>query len=164
MVGEGVQIINESNTHWLCVSTIGCKPDKVSIYNSKLRKIKVHSHATKQIASLRRTKSPQLKLRVMHSQGQSGGADCDLFAIEHLIDCLENGKMVSFPARDLSQRQEAIQTIEDELVLATVNTRIYCSCRMPQAGNDKMAQCTSCDEWFHQRCENIHCTQEQTTF
>ena len=81
MVGEGVQILNESNTHWLCVSTIGCQPDEVSIYDSKLRKTKVHPQVTKQIASLRHTKGPQLKLRVMHSQGQSGGNDCGLFAI-----------------------------------------------------------------------------------
>ena len=178
MAGEGVQILNESNSHWLCVSTISCQKDEVSIYDSRLRKTKVHPHVTKQIPSLHHTQGPHLKLKIMHSQGQSEGSDCGLFAIatatslcygippstvlfdqnrmrKHLVRCYERGKMVPFPARDLPQQQQFIKEIGDELVLTTVNTRIYCSCRMPQLGKDKMAQCTLCKEWFHQQCENI---------
>ena len=81
MAGKGVQILNESNSHWLCVSTIGCQKDDVSIYDSRLRKTKVHPHVTKQIASLHHTKGPHLKLKIMHSQSQSRGSDCGLFAI-----------------------------------------------------------------------------------
>ena len=159
MAGEGVQILNESNSHWLCMSSIGCPSDEVAIYDSRLKKSKVHPQIIRQIASLYPTSGPLLKLRVMSSQGQSGGSDCGLFAIAtatslchgippstvlweqkrmraHLIECLESGKMTPFPGRDLHQQQEAI--------LTTVNTIIYCSCRMPQLGMDKMAQCIVC--------------------
>ena len=65
----------------------------------------------------------------------------------HLIKSFESGKMTPFPGRDLLQQQEAI--------LKTVKIRIYCSCRMPQLGMDKMAQCIVCQELYHQQCENI---------
>ena len=159
------------------MSTIGCQANEVSIYDSKLRKTKVHPHVTKQIASFCHTKGPHLKIRIMHSQGQSGGSDCGLFAIatatslcygippstvlwdqnrmrKHLVECLESGKMVPFSAWDLPQQQEVIQKIEDEPVLETLKIKVYCSCWTPQ-GRDKMAQCTSCKEWYHQQCENI---------
>ena len=170
MASEGVQILNESNSHWLCISTIGCPNNEVALYDSRLRKSKVHQHITRQIASIYPTSGPLLKLHVMSSQGQSGGSDCGLFAIAtatslchgippstvlweqklmrmHLINCFESGKMTPFPGRDLLQQQEAI--------LKTVKIRIYCSCRMPQLGMDKMAQCIVCQEWYHQQCENI---------
>ena len=62
--------------------------------------------------------------------------------------CYESRKMVPFTAQDLPQQQHFVKEI-------TVNTQIYCFCRMPQLGKDKMAQCTLCKEWFHQQCENI---------
>ena len=156
-----------------CVSTIGCKIDELSVYDSRLKKNKVHQQVTRQITSLYHTSGPFLKLRVMHTQEQIGGSDCGLFAIAtatslcfgippstvlweqkqmrmHLVKCLESGNLTPFPARDLPQQQQAIKNIGDEPVLTTVNIRIYCSCRKPQLGKDKMAQCTACQEWYHQ--------------
>ena len=31
----------------------------------------------------------------------------------------------------------------------------YCHCCMPHDGEERMAQCTGCKEWFHESCENI---------
>ena len=32
---------------------------------------------------------------------------------------------------------------------------VYCHCRMPDDGEERMAQCTGCKEWYHESCENI---------
>ena len=66
-----------------------------------------------------------------------------------------DGKMVSFPACDLPQMQESVKIIADEDVLHTAKVPVYCKCRMPCYGKEMMAQCTQCNEWFHQKCDNI---------
>ena len=74
---------------------------------------------------------------------------------QHLITCFENGKMEPFPAWGLPQQQKVISSIGEEQVLEEVKVRVYCRCRMPQTGRVKMAQCTKCNEWYHQNCVNI---------
>ena len=32
---------------------------------------------------------------------------------------------------------------------------VYCHCHMPHDGEERMAQCTGCKEWYHESCENI---------
>ena len=81
MASDGIQILNQTNTHWLCVTTIGCVQGEVSIYDSKLNKKKVHTEISQQIASFSCTQAPHITLRVMHCQGQSGESDCGLYAI-----------------------------------------------------------------------------------
>ena len=34
LVGGGIQILNDSNKHWVRVSTIGCPPNTINIYDS----------------------------------------------------------------------------------------------------------------------------------
>lgn len=44
------------------------------------------------------------------------------------------------------------------MVLVTIKVRTYWSCRMPQVGKDKMAEYTTCGEWYYQlqqRCDNV---------
>ena len=81
MTSGGVQLLNQSNTHWLCVSTIECSPSEVALYDSLLSKTKVHLHIIKQIAAIPNTKKTHLTTKIMHSQGQTGTNDCGLFAI-----------------------------------------------------------------------------------
>ena len=83
MASDGIQILNQTNTHWLCVTTIGCVQDEVSIYDSKLNKKKVHTEISQQPVP------------------------------------------------------------------------VYCKCRMPCYGKEMMAQCTQCNEWYHQKYDNI---------
>ena len=43
----------------------------------------------------------------------------------------------------------------DEPLLTTVKVKVYCSCKMPQVGRERMAQCTKCLKWYHGKCEDI---------
>ena len=74
---------------------------------------------------------------------------------EHLRRCFENGKMSPFPGRDLPDRRKITPHISDEPLFTTVKVEVYCSCKMPQVGRERMAQCTECLKWYHERCENI---------
>ena len=38
LMKEFRSLVNESNSHWLCVSTISFQNDEISIFDSKLRK------------------------------------------------------------------------------------------------------------------------------
>ena len=83
MTSGGVQLLNQSNTHWLCVSTIECSPSEVALYDSLLSKTKVHLHIIKQIAAIPNTKKTYLTIKIMHSQGQTGTNDCGLQQPHH---------------------------------------------------------------------------------
>ena len=39
MTAEGVQILNDSNMHWVCMSTIGCTENTVNVYDSLNSKV-----------------------------------------------------------------------------------------------------------------------------
>ena len=170
MVGEGIQILNDSNKHWICVSTIGCPPNTINIYDSLCGK--VSPHIIKQIAALLHCRAPYFTIRVTSSQLQEGSSDCALFAIAsatslcngespnsirwdqklmraNLLKSFEQGKMKPFPGWELHDRR-----IEEEEVVKEQKIKVYCSCRMPQ-DRKKMAQCVKCNDWFHQTCENI---------
>ena len=123
MASDGIQILNQTNTHWLCITTIGCAQGEVSIYYSKLTKRKVHTEISQQIASFTCTQAPHITLCVMRCQGhyKYGASDCGLHAIatatplaygispssvlwdqkrwDHLTRCFENGKMVLFECK-----------------------------------------------------------------
>ena len=32
---------------------------------------------------------------------------------------------------------------------------VYCLCHLPEMESEKMAQCGSCNEWFHKSCQQI---------
>lgn len=60
LVGEGVQILNDSNKHWVCVSTIGCPPNTINIYDRLCGK--VSPHIIKQIAALLHCSAPHFTI------------------------------------------------------------------------------------------------------
>ena len=76
---EFVQILNKSDSHWFNVSTIGCKPGIVQVYNSASK----HTpHRTKEeIAALLNTTKDSIPLQYMSVKHQNGGSDCGLFAL-----------------------------------------------------------------------------------
>ncbi len=170
LVTEGVQILNDSNQHWVCVSTIGCPPNTIDIYDSSFKK--VTPNIIKQISLFLHCWAPYFTIRIISAQLQQGGSDCALFAIAtatclchgespnsilwdqklmraHLLKSFEQGKMLPFPGRALQDWK-----IGTEVVVKDQKVRVYCSCRMPN-NRKKMAQCSKCDDWFHQSCENI---------
>ena len=76
---EFVQILNKSDSHWFTVSTIGCKPGVVSVYDSAT---KYTTHRNKEeIAVLLHTTSDTITLQYMNVQHQYGGSGCSLFAL-----------------------------------------------------------------------------------
>ena len=192
MTSEGVKIINQSNSHWICLSTIGCAPDTAYFYDSMLyNKSCLHPQVTKDIVSPVHAAGDCIDVMVPQSQLQVSADDCGLFAIatatflcfgiplstilcdqkkmrEHLRRCFENGKMSPFPGWDLLDRRKIIPHISDEPLLTTVKVNVYCSCKMPQVGRERMAQCTKCLKWYHKRCENItktvFCKSKKTSY
>ena len=163
MVGEGIQILNDSNKHWICVSTIVCPPNTINIYDSLCGK--VSTHIIKQIAALLHCQAPYFTIRVTSSQLQEGSSDCasatslcngqspnsirwdQKLMRANLLKSFEEGKMKPFPGWELHDRRIE----EEEEVVKELKIKVYCSCRMPQ-DHKKMAQCIN---WFHQTCENI---------
>ena len=102
-------------------------------------------------------------------QKQIGGTDCGLFVLvfatdlcfgldrhnqkckqnemrQHLIHCLESGKMTAFPKTD--------QRVQTHLSYNKIAIKIFCLCRLP---NDKKeyVECFSCKGWCHPECASI---------
>ena len=123
---EGVQILNNSNMHWLCISTMSCPTDVVNIYDSI--KTKNPSFDIKeQVAAILHSPADSITLRTIDAQEQHNGSDCGLYAIatavclcngtlpiqvvwdqtkmrEHLLNCFENKMLLPFPG---SKRRSA---------------------------------------------------------
>ena len=162
---EGVQILNYKK-HWICISTVGCCPGHVKVYDSLYPF--PSSSAIRQICNLVQTRESTLVVQMMDVQTQSGGDDCGLFAIaisfalcsgknpceiefrqdvmrSHLVSCFCIGKLSHFP----SKPRKVLKDAKHEETLS-----VFCLCRMPE---DKkgMVQCVACQEWFHRRCQKI---------
>ena len=170
MTAEGVQILNDTNKHWVCMSTIGCTANTVNVYDSL--NSKASPAVVKQITSILHCQAPSFTIRAINCQGQSGGSDCGLFAIAtatslchgllpgltlwdqtvmrvHLMECFETGELLPFPG------WETDGASKEEQSLCKQTVRVFCSCRRQEDNKRKMAQCIQCKEWFHQNCENI---------
>ena len=116
--GEVVQILHTGNSHWVCVSSIGCTPGHVKLYDS------FYSDAISQEIELQTNDllgGRLLSLVPASVQQQSNGSDCGIFAIAfaaclvfgidpshvnfdvpnmrpHLAACLSNKKISLFPS------------------------------------------------------------------
>ena len=64
----------------------------------------------------------------------------------HLAGCLEDGVISHFPAKKRAVRKMTKRTEE---------MNIYCICRMPEEGGDKMISCDNCQQWFHGQCVTV---------
>ena len=62
----------------------------------------------------------------------------------HLLQCLANRLLTSFPSKKSKQGKPASDVID-----------VFCTCSLPEFGSEKMAQCESCKEWYHQSCQKI---------
>lgn len=76
--GEFVQILHNGNSHWVCVSSVGCHPGHLKLYDS------FHSDAISQEIE-QQTNDLQggrlLSLVPTSVQQQSNGSDCGILAI-----------------------------------------------------------------------------------
>ena len=64
---------------------------------------------------------------------------------QHLLNCLRNKRMESFPLQDGNTIQRCKRK--------TLVTEVFCSCRQPYY--PVMVMCTKCEQWFHVDCERI---------
>lgn len=174
--GEFVQVLHDGNSHWICISNIGCKENEINYYDS-LRGSRVLWYLLQQIASIVHENGPQLIINPMKVQKQNNSVDCGLYALAfatslvnginpedetfsieelrpHLLKCLQEGKMKQFP-------RESETTHKRVRATTTVKLNLYCHCRMPWRPSDNevrgmaMAECEICLKWFHQKCEKI---------
>ena len=62
----------------------------------------------------------------------------------HFIECLKSEQMAPFPSKNIQPGKPKTEYLY-----------VYCHCRMPDDGEERMAQCTGCKEWYHESCESI---------
>ena len=177
--GNFIQILHDGSLHWVCTANIslsgGKDPAAVNMYDSMNQGF-IAKFIKQQLASFMCIQSAEMKVIMKSVQQQTSHVDCGVFAIafatalafgqdpsklrfdvpkmrSHLVECLKVKSMSPFPEMkpgccDVLLSKRKFYTIE-----------LFCSCRMPyekpKSEADLMAQCGSCKEWFHQRCEKI---------
>ena len=123
-IGEFVQVLNLRENHWIVVSTIGCQPGCINVYDSL--HMTLSCKIKKVIADLLQYPGDTITIHHCAVQWQSDISDCGLFAIAfatalctgqdptgsvfdqsamrpHLLKCLQNQIITPFPER--SQRR-----------------------------------------------------------
>ena len=164
--GEFVQIVNIGRNHWVTLSTVGCKPGHINVYDSLHMDL---SSAVKElIADLMQWKGKDITINYCDVQWQVGGNDCGIFAIafataicnglepaslvldqprmrQHLMVCFNNEELTLFPERS---RKRMIRVAKKEKL------PVHCTCRLPDRG-DLMIQCAKCKTWYHATCIKV---------
>ena len=167
-----LQVLLENKNHWIVISTVGCPPNTVRIFDS-MNSNHLSSANKKLVADILRTDSDFITLEYVHVQYQIGASDCGAFAIafatsicfsedphlvmyeqcslrSHLRNCLEKGKMEKFPKR------KHIRLTTTDTVVKT-KLAVYCICRLPNDGKP-MIKCSKCKKWHHSQCVNLNLT------
>lgn len=158
-----IQILNAGGNHWITVQHT--QSFSVNVFDSKFSTIPMD--VKMQIAALLCCSSSRITTRVPKTQSQMGSSDCGVFAIAfatdlafglnpashyyeqdklrpHFIECLKSQQMTPFPSKNIQPGKPNTEYLY-----------VYCHCRMPDDGKERMAQCTGCKEWYHESCENI---------
>ena len=116
--GEFVQILHTRNSHWVCVSSLGCVHGEVNLYDSLYHNV-IDEEVKSQVSNL---VGPTnfTGLNVIPVQQQRNGSDCGIFAAafatclvfgvspdrvqfdvskmrSHLYSCIKNGTLELFP-------------------------------------------------------------------
>lgn len=110
-VNNYVQIFHCRSNHWITVSTLGCQPGEIKVYDSLYDDVDVATKLEKIFAS-------KLHYIIPRLQKQKGAIDCGLFAVafatnigygrntfkfnqsqmrRHLIACFEASEIAVFP-------------------------------------------------------------------
>jgi Ulp1 family protease len=162
-----VQILNTKESHWICVTNIGCKPNSIRVYDS-MKTGDVPLQTKECIAALLNCQSRVIFVLFPDVQQQTDGASCGLFALafaytlcegkdpshmtytslhfrEHLLRCIELKEMTSFACKN---------TLYKPGKPLVTKFSVYCLCRLPNTGDD-MVCCSSCSEWYHYTCVNL---------
>ena len=117
MTGEFVQISHTGHSHWLCISSVGCQPNVVNLFDSLSHDI-IEREVKEQVESS--MADSNVEITSMPVQQQQNGSDCGIFAIAfstciifyldprdmtfdiprmrpHLSQCLKDGIITPFP-------------------------------------------------------------------
>ena len=76
-----VQVLNISQSHWVCVSDMLSPPGVVEVYDSMPAYSQHSSVLKRQVAVILQTPHTAFELRHVDVQRQLGGADCGLYAL-----------------------------------------------------------------------------------
>ena len=158
-----VQILHAGN-HWLTVE--GVNSSLVRVYDTK--KYASTENVQSQIAAIIQSSSKSVTLQLEAIQEQLGDNDCGLFSIAyatelcygndvsslryhqdrlrfHLMECFKSKRLIPFPSKFCRKRKATM-----------LNFDVYCCCRLPEfVGEELMAACEKCHEWYHRSCESI---------
>lgn len=170
-VGKFVQILLVGN-HWITVSNMNCTDEgEIKVYDSIYRKTPktYKKRFLGQLGWLVHTSAPAINQQWPDVQTQKGNKACGLFAIanafalcaglkpedhawdqsrmsQHLISCLDSDHLSLFPVLFPGGRP-------NKGVVHTESEPVFCVCRQPNQERLAMAECESCKEWYHRKCE-----------
>ena len=165
--GNFTQILHVDNNHWIVVSTNGCPPATIRVYDNMLM---LAGDVKKLVAKLMRVDTDHIQVNLVDIRPQTNGSDCGLYAITnafelcakrdpatcnwkekcmwpHLLKCLENEAITQFPHEARSNAAG--------MILTTKTAALHCLCRKASKRREKMARCTKCGLWYHQKCLRI---------
>ncbi|XP_047124564.1 uncharacterized protein LOC100210608 isoform X2 [Hydra vulgaris] len=173
-----VQILHDGNIHWVCITTYDCKPGEIYIFDSLFHGL-ISIETKRQICSILHCSQKKIVIKVLPVQQQTNGVDCGLYAIawarqvletngippsthmfeqnemrNHLLNCILNNQLDVFP-------KAITPTMFRRCTAKSFHIPLHCSCRMfwtqkdEHIFNRQMAQCFTCNKWFHRECESI---------
>ena len=168
---EMIQILHDGSMHWILISTINCADGHVKIYDSMKSKTPA-MRIKMQIAALLCCPLSKIKCEYQQCQQQQGAIDCGAFAIafavdlcmgqnieavscdqsamrQHLYTCLQSRHFTPFPRSHLAKGVLMCKT-------SVTSFPIYCTCRLPHNGVEKMVKCNTCKDCFHVSCVRIN--------
>jgi len=179
-----VQILHVNANHWITISTVGCAPGNVKVYDTMHHKLSLEMKSTVAdlmqvlinhvVVSLLATvcflqvKQKFLVVEYVNVQQQKGMSDCGVLAIA-IATAICHGKEPEFQNFDQSQARKHLQKALEEKVLTPFpaepavrrkarfqkeRLRIYCYCRLIDDGRH-MIRCDGCEDWIVSRCQQL---------
>ena len=162
---EFVQVIIVNSNHWVALSTVGCQPSTIKVFDSLGGRLP--KRCLKLVADLMQSREKEVTIEFVDVQEQKGASDCGLFALvfltsicnghdpatqhynqkatrSHLLQCIEEGEMKPFPASSGREHKQPVKQV----------IPIYCTCRLIDNGT-RMIECAQCREWYHVGCVNV---------
>ncbi|KAI4805818.1 hypothetical protein KUCAC02_010414 [Chaenocephalus aceratus] len=165
--GSFVQVLHDGSLHWVTVRNLFSRDNTVELYDSLYSSVPMSIKM--QIASIIMTNERSMHVKIQKFQRQQGGVDCGLFAIaaatdlcngrdpstsnykqtemrSHLLQALKDAVLLPFPSESVTVKSKTVKAIQVPL---------WCSCRLPDNGEEKMAECGGCDDYYHKTCASI---------
>ena len=124
---EFVQCLNLANNHWITVSTVGCVPGVVNVYDSL--HLGLSSSLKRTIANLLHTSKPTIFIQQPRMQQQTGRSDCGLFAVATATAICNGQKPETIRFDQTQMRQHLLKSLDEKLLLpfpSTKTSRRFC--------------------------------------